>query len=233
MTWRLFGVSAEGLAQRAMECASCRAPSKSPSPPAGGRCSRTAARWRCAPARRGEGGARSYAGQFLSLLNVPAAAGRGCLQARHRRPLQRAGFVLSPLRRPDGGGQPHGGALPPHGSGARRRHPVHARPQRPEIKNMWITATRGLGPEIASGRTPADLFWWRATGRTRWWSAASCIRRSELVLQEGGGLATAPLRPGAQDEASLQDGTLHMLAEWGLKIEQHFRCAGHRMGARP
>ncbi len=174
---------------------------------------------------RGEGGAKSYAGQFQSLLNVYAAqavdaykrviAGRFSERALFYRlsaglmEVDNPMAVLFLLMVP-----------------ARAAGVLYTRdPSDPKSKNMWITATRGLGPEIASGRTPADLFLVARDRPHKVVERSIVHKESELVLQEGGGLATAPLRPGAQDEASLQDGTLHMLAEWGLKIEQHFRCA--------
>ena len=33
-----------------------------------------------------------------------------------------------------------------------------------------------------------------------------------------------PLPPGAQDEPSLQEGSLHTLAEWGVRLEEHFNA---------
>ncbi|HUB32887.1 MAG TPA: PEP/pyruvate-binding domain-containing protein [Bryobacteraceae bacterium] len=173
---------------------------------------------------RGEGGAKSYAGQFQSLLNVYAdqavdaykrvIAGRFSERALFYRlsagliEVDNPMAVLFLLMVP-----------------ARAAGVMYTRdPSDPKSRNMWITATRGLGPEIASGRTPADLF---LVARERPHAVVErniVHKENELVLQEGGGLAAEPLRPGAQDQASLQDGTLHTLAEFGLAIERHFHA---------
>ena len=56
-------------------------------------------------------------------------------------------------------------------------------------KALWITATRGLGLDIASGRMPADLFLVSpfTRGRTRFWSAISSARRKSSYCSEGRG----------------------------------------------
>ena len=171
---------------------------------------------------KGEGGAKTYAGQFLSLLNVPAHravdAYRQVIAARFS---ERALFyrlsnglleVDSPMA-----------ALflvmvPARASGI-----MYTRdPGETKGKALWITSTRGLGLDIASGRTPADLF---LVSRSR---PHTVIERNivhkedELALQDGEGVACVPLPPGARDEPSIQDGTLHTLAEWGMRIEERF-----------
>jgi len=91
-------------------------------------------------------------------------------------------------------------------------------------KVLWISATRGLGLEIASGRLPADLF---VVSRSR---PHTVIERNivhkeeQFVLRDGGGVVSTPLLPGARDEPSLQEGELHTLAEWGVNIEEHFHA---------
>ncbi len=170
----------------------------------------------------GEGGAKTYAGQFLSLLNVTAEqavdAYRQVVAARFS---ERALFyrlsgglfeidspmaVLFLLMVP-----------------ARAAGIMYTRdPSDPKGKSAWITSTRGLGLEIASGRMPADLF---LVSRARPHSVLDrsiVHKEDQLVLQEGGGLSRVALRPGAQDEPSLHEGELHTLAEWGMRIEEHF-----------
>ena len=172
---------------------------------------------------KGEGGAKSYAGQFLSLLNVPREksldAYRSVIAARFS---ERALFYrlsngllevdnpMAVLFIP---------IIPARASGI-----MYTRdPSDPKCPNVWINSTRGLGLEIASGRMPADLF---LVSRSRPHSVVQrqVVHKDEaLVLQEGEGVVSVPVPPGAQDEPSLQEGSLHTLAEWGVRLEEHFR----------
>lgn len=173
---------------------------------------------------RGEGGAKSYAGQFLSLLNVPAEmatdAYRRVIAARfsERVLFYRLSAGLFEVDNPMA-------ALfltmiPARASGIMyTRDPADAR-----SRNLWITSTRGLGLEIASGRVPADLFLISRSRPHQVVERNVVHKEEQLVMCEGGGVTMAPLRPGARDEASLQDGDLHILAEWGMAIEDHFRA---------
>jgi pyruvate, water dikinase len=173
---------------------------------------------------KGEGGAKSYAGQFLSLLNVP---GEKSLDAYRRviaaRFSERALFYrlsngllevdnpMAVLFIP---------VIPARASGI-----MYTRdPSDPKCPNVWITSTRGLGLEIASGRMPADLF---LVSRSRPHTVVQrhVVHKDEaLVLQDGEGVVSVPVPPGAQDEPSLQEGSLHTLAEWGVRLEEHFRA---------
>jgi pyruvate, water dikinase len=173
---------------------------------------------------RGEGNARSYAGQFLSLLNVPASqavdAYRRVIAARFR---ERALFYrlsagLTEVDTPMA-------ALFVEMIPARAAGIMYTRdPGNPKSKTLWITATRGLGLGIASGHNPADLF---VVNRS---SPHSVVERNlvqkeeEIVLQDGGGIATVPLTPAARNEPSLADVHLRTLADWGMHIERHFRA---------
>lgn len=172
---------------------------------------------------RGEGGARSYAGQFLSLLNVPldqaldaykrVIAGRFSERALSYRLATGLLEVDNPMA-----------ALFVTMIPARAAGIMYTRdPADPKSKNLWITATYGLGLEIASGRVPADLF---LVSRTRPHAVAErslVHKEEELVAQDGGGVAYVPLEPGVWDESSLPDDGLRTLAEWGVRIEEHFR----------
>jgi pyruvate,water dikinase len=173
---------------------------------------------------RGEGNARSYAGQFLSLLNVPADqavyAYRRVIAARFS---EGALFyrLSAGLREVD---TPMAALfikmLPARAAGI-----MYTRdPGNPKSKTLWITATRGLGLGIASGRNPADLF---LVTRSRPHSVVerNLVRKEdEMVLQDGGGIATIPLAGEAREEPSLPDVYLHTLADWGVQIEEHFRA---------
>ena len=172
---------------------------------------------------RGEGNARSYAGQFLSLLNVPPGqivdAYRRVIAARFR---ERAMFyrlsaglleVDTPMA-----------ALFVRTIPARAAGIMYTRdPSNPKSKTLWITATRGLGLGIASGRNPADLFLVTRSGAHVVVERNLVKKEEEIVAQDGGGVVTRPLTDGAPDEPSLPDVYLHTLAGWGVQIEEHFR----------
>jgi pyruvate,water dikinase len=171
----------------------------------------------------GEGGARTYAGQFLSVLNVPADqaldAYKRVLASRFS---ERALFyrlstglveTASPMA------VLFLTALPARAAGI-----LYTRdPGGVSRDALWIAATRGLGPEIASGRTPADLFVVSRSRPHRLIESSIAHKEEELAFDEGGGLRRRPLRPGAFDEPSLQERHLHTLAEWGAAIERHFK----------
>lgn len=171
---------------------------------------------------RGEGGARSCAGQFLSLLNVPAGqaidAYRRVIASRfsERALSYRLSTGLAEVDSPMA-------ALFLTMLPARAAGILYTRdPSDPKSKTLWITAARGLGLEIASGRMPADLF---LLDRSR---AHNIVERSivrkdeELVVQEGGGLASVALHAELRNQPSLRDEELQTLADWGVRVEEHF-----------
>jgi pyruvate,water dikinase len=173
---------------------------------------------------KGEGGAKTYAGQFLSLLNVPA----GRVLDAYRRVIAARFSERALFYRLSGGLLEVENPMavlfllmvPARASGIMyTRDPGDAK-----SKTVWITATRGLGLEVASGRTPADLF---QVSRSR---PHTVVERSivhkdeELVSSEDEGVESVPLAPGARDEPSIREGALHTLAEWGVRIEEHFRA---------
>ncbi|HUI54527.1 MAG TPA: PEP/pyruvate-binding domain-containing protein [Bryobacteraceae bacterium] len=172
----------------------------------------------------GEGGAKSFAGQFLSLLNVPAGqlvdAYKQIIAARFE---QRALFYRLSAGLPEID-NPMAAlflmVVPAYASGI-----LYTRdPANLKSKVLWITATRGLGLEIASGRMPADLFLVSHSRPHTVLERNILHKDEELVLEDQGGIARRPLLPGAQDQPSVQDGHLHTLAEWGALLEEHFRA---------
>ena len=173
---------------------------------------------------KGEGGERSCAGQYISLLNVPPDealnAFRKVIAGRFN---ERALFyrLSTGLREVD---NPMAALFIPM-IAARASGIMYTRdPGDQKGKVLWITATRGLGLEIASGRLPADLFL-VSRSRPHIVVERNIVHKEEqFVLQEGGGVVATPLLPGAQDEPSLQEGELHTLAEWGVNIEEHFHA---------
>jgi pyruvate,water dikinase len=170
----------------------------------------------------GEGGERTFAGQFLSLINVPeeqivdaykrVVAGRFSERALFYRLSAGLLEVESPmavlfLR-----------VVPARASGI-----MYTRdPKDPRSDVLWVTATRGLGLDIASGRAPADLF---VLSRKQ----SHCVleqniarKEEEIVLREEGGLLRRSLSPDEATAPSLSTAEMALLADWGVRIEQHF-----------
>jgi pyruvate,water dikinase len=173
---------------------------------------------------RGEGNARSYAGQFLSVLNVPGGqavdAYRRVVAAKFS---ERAlSYRLSAgLREVDAPMAVLFVKMIP----ARAAGIMYTRdPGNPKSKTLWITATRGLGLGIASGRNPADLFVVKRSTPHAVVERNLVKKEEEVVLQAGGGIATVALAAEVQLQPSLPDVYLHTLADWGVHIEQHFRA---------
>ena len=174
----------------------------------------------------GEGGQRgetTYAGQFLSLINVlPSQAVEAYRRVVAARFSERALFyrlstglleVESPMA-----------VLVLPLIRARASGIMYTRdPADPKSKALWITATRGLGLEIASGRMPADLF---VVSRSRPYDLLerNIVRKNEqLVARAGGGLGPVALEPAESDAPSLEPGQLKVLAHWGVRLEEHFK----------
>jgi pyruvate,water dikinase len=212
----------ESLTQRALECS---LPAAVESAIRGGAAAllRQGGALAVRSSARGEGNARSYAGQFLSLLNVPADqavdAYRRVIAAKFS---ERALFyrLSAGLREVD---TPMA-ALFLKMVPARAAGIMYTRdPANPKSKTLWITATRGLGLGIASGRNPADLFLVTRSSPHTVVERNLVRKEEEIILREGGGIATVPLVE-AQDEPSLPDVYLRTLADWGVHVEQHFRA---------
>ena len=171
----------------------------------------------------GEGGARTYAGQYISLLNIRApqlleaykrvVAGRFSERALFYRlssGLLEVDSSMAVLFLP---------VLPAKASGI-----MYTRdPANPKSKTLWITATRGLGLDIASGRMPADLFI-LSRNRSHDILERQVVRKEEEIgLAPDGGIVRRPLSSGASEEPSLETGQLGVLATLGMRIEEHFK----------
>jgi pyruvate,water dikinase len=170
----------------------------------------------------GEGGTRTFAGQFLSLLNVPP---QDLVDAYKRvvseRFSERALFyrlsaglleVESPMAvlfLP---------VIPARAAGI-----MYTRdPKNPRSEALWITATHGLGLDIASGRAPADLFV-VSRRRAHRLLESNVVRKEEQVVPvRGGGLARLALTTSRADAQSLDAAERQVLADWGVRIEEHF-----------
>jgi pyruvate,water dikinase len=173
---------------------------------------------------RGEGGARTCAGQFLSVLNVPL---EGALDAYRQVIASRFGDTALFYRLSAGLLEVESPMavlflpmLPARAAGI-----MYTRdPADPKSKTLWVSATRGLGAEIASGRAAADMF---VISRSRPHAIVSrsiVSKDEQLVPRDGGGLARVALPAAAREEASLPDAHLRTLAEWGLRLEEHYHA---------
>jgi len=143
----------------------------------------------------GEGGQRTFAGQFVSLLNVPldqiveaykrVVAGRFSVRALFYRLSAGLSEIETPipvlcLR-----------VVPARASGI-----MYTRdPANRKSDVLWITATRGLGLDIASGRMPADLFVVTRKRPRRVVEQTIVEKKEEIVLEEGGGITRRPVAP--------------------------------------
>ncbi|MGA3128786.1 MAG: PEP/pyruvate-binding domain-containing protein [Candidatus Korobacteraceae bacterium] len=170
----------------------------------------------------GEGGERTFAGQFTSFLNVPVdqivdaykrvVAGRFSERALFYRLSAGLPEVESPMA------VLCLGVIPAQAAGI-----LYTRdPKDRKLDALWITATRGLGLDIASGQLPADLF----VVERKWphhLREQSIVAKTEaVVLAENGGVLRRPTSPEEASAPSLNPRELALLADWSLRIEKHF-----------
>jgi len=171
----------------------------------------------------GEGGERTFAGQFLTVLNVPpheaveayrrVVAGRFSEQALSYRITTGLLEVESPMAvlfLP---------MLPVRAAGI-----LYTRdPKDTRSDALWIAATRGVAAEIASGRQPADLFVVSRRRPHRVLERNIVNKEQILVADAGGGLSRLALEAGLSAAPSIGEPELETLAEWGMRLEEHFR----------
>ncbi|MCP5118372.1 MAG: hypothetical protein GY953_46765, partial [bacterium] len=173
----------------------------------------------------GEGGEKTFAGQFLSLINVPVddvvdaykrvIAGRFSERALSYRVSTGLLEVESPMA-----------VLVLPVIRAKAAGIMYTRdPSNPKSKDLWITATRGLGIDIASGHTPADLFVVSRKRRHELVESHLAPKKEQILLAEGGGLERTQLDAGAAAAPSLTNEKLATLASYGVRIENHFKSA--------
>jgi pyruvate,water dikinase len=170
----------------------------------------------------GEGGARTYAGQFLTLLNVPPReavdAYRRVIAARFSENALFYRFSAGVLEVESPMAVLFLMMVPARAAGI-----MYTRdPSDLKSKVLWITATRGLGVDIASGRVAADLF---LVSRSRPHSVVErkIVHKEEQVIAHvGGGVGRTPLTPDEADEPSIREHHIRNLAGWALAIEHHF-----------
>ncbi len=170
----------------------------------------------------GEGGEKTFAGQYLSLINVAkdqaveaykqVIAGRFSSRALAYRLSTGLLEVDSPMA-----------VLFLPVIRARASGIMYTRdPGDPKAKVLWVTSTPGLGLDIASGRIPADLFILSQRRPHPVLERHLVHKEDEITALAGGGLQRRRLSPAEADSPSLQERELRLLAEWGLRLEEHF-----------
>ena len=172
----------------------------------------------------GEGGERTFAGQFLSILNVPlkevVSAYRDVVASR---------FGAKALSYRLSSGVPEAesptAVLCLQVLRAQAAGILYTRdPRNPKSDVLWVTSTAGLGLEVASGRAPADLTI-LSRKRPHPITEQNLAHKQELLIPgPGGGIVRQPIAREQADRPCLSAPQLQMLAEWALRIEDHFGC---------
>lgn len=172
----------------------------------------------------GEGGAKSFAGQFLSLINVPldqtteayrrVVAGRFSERALSYRLSTGLTELESPLA-----------VLFLPVINAQAAGILYTRdPEDVKRDVLWVTSTWGLGLDIAGGRVTPDLF---VVSRRRPYAIVEShvvLKEEELVPDESGGVRHASLTSEKAGAPSMEPEHLRQLAEYGCRIEEYFRA---------
>lgn len=171
----------------------------------------------------GEGGVHTFAGQFQSFINVPkdeiAPAFKRVIASRFG---ERALFYRLSTGLPDVDSPMAVLVLPT--IRARASGIMYTRdPLNSKAENLWITATRGLGLDIASGRTPADLFVVSRSHPHTLLESLVAAKETEIVVDGERGLMHAALSPEAARAPSLTTEEIETLAGFGGRIEDHFK----------
>ncbi|HET7840536.1 MAG TPA: PEP/pyruvate-binding domain-containing protein, partial [Terriglobia bacterium] len=95
-------------------------------------------------------------------------------------------------------------------------------PEHPRSGALWVTSTRGLGLDIASGHVPADLFILSRKFPHAVIEQHIVRKDEEIVASPGGGVQRLRLEVRDAEGPSLDPAHCRTLAEWGVRIEQHF-----------
>lgn len=170
----------------------------------------------------GEDGDFSFAGQFLSLLNV----GREKLLDAYLR-------VVASLYSPEAvyyrllHGIPCGSAEMAVGfivmvDAAVSGVAFSKNPNQPDSDCVLIQAIRGLGVPLVEGRTsPEVIFASRETQEPEITRIPS-HQESRLILSPNSGMQEEPVQPYEAEQACLTDNEVLQLAEWALLLESNF-----------
>lgn len=170
----------------------------------------------------GEGGARTFAGQFLSLINVlPDRAVSAYKQVVAGRFGERALSYRLSTGLPEVDSPMAVLFLPV--IDARASGILYTRdPKEPKSDRLWLTSTRGLGLDVASGRVPADWFVMTHKRPHHLLEKRILCKEEEVLLNAGGGVRRRRLEAREPEEPSLEPEQLGTVADWGTRIEEHF-----------
>src|SRR5579875_696963 len=173
----------------------------------------------------GEGGEWSFAGQFVSLINVPPdgllAAYKQVIAARFsaRALFYRLSAGLTEVDTPLAVLCLQ--VVPAKASGI-----MYTRnPNDSSSETLWVTATHGLGIDIASGAAPSDLFVLARARPHRLLDQRIPAKPEKVVPGEHGGLLRQPLSREEAEAPSMSEKELARLADWGIEVEKHFGAA--------
>jgi len=170
-----------------------------------------------------EGGARTCAGQFLSLINVPVS---GVVDAYKKVIASRFGERAIAYRLATGLLEVESAmavlVLPV--IQARASGVMYTRdPSNPRSKELWITATGGLGLDIASGKSPADMFIVSRRRKHPILETHIATKLESIVVAGDSSLEWRPVEAAASQEPSLDEATAKTLAEYGVRLEDYFK----------
>jgi len=171
----------------------------------------------------GEDGEDSFAGQYMSRLNVPAAEVVGCyrevlasaysetaMEYRRRKGYHEKEVIMS----------------------VACQEMIDARvsgvlytldPLQPEKEVMLLSATWGLGAPVVSGRAAADQFSVERREPYRIIEVKVIRKETALIVNKQGGTVQQEVSSERQTSAALTTGEVKNLVETGLLIEKYFR----------
>ncbi len=169
----------------------------------------------------GEGGDHTFAGQFLTLLNVPPEeapdAYRQVVAARYS---ERALYYRLALGIAEAE-SPLAVLFMPMVAAKAAGILYTGNPTNRRASEIWVTATLGLGLDIASGGSPADLFVVSRKQPHKILESRLTAKREQAFAKAGGGLERASLDGAETSMPSLRPEELRTLAAWAVQIEDH------------
>ncbi len=173
----------------------------------------------------GEDSALSFAGQYLTVLNVPA-----------HRLVETYKIIVASLYTPRAiayrmlkgvAGESTAMSVaclqmvPAVASGVLyTRHPFDPAGDHVVINSVW-----GLGLSVVDGTASPDVFSVSKDGSLDILSRALAEKKSALALGPGGGIVENPVPEHLAAAASLSDDIIRTLAGYGLALERHYGCA--------
>jgi len=170
----------------------------------------------------GEDSEYSFAGQFLTVLNVP----RGELAAAYRR-------VIASLYSPEAMHYRFLHKIP--GESAEMAVGFIAMvdavvsgvafsrdPSQPDSDQVLIQAVKGLGVTLVDGRTSPEIILVSRDSKQPTVSRTPSSQESRMVLAPGSGMKEEKLEPGEAEQPCLTDDEARQLARWAILLENHF-----------